>query len=128
MKNLHPVLTVIMGGLFIFCSCNKEKKNPLFGDYNTVYIHVNFPANDSSIIYDQIISVSYFTDDQIKAGDWYLYKSNGLENYYTGGDMYVNTSWSLQYFPQTDSIEFRWNQYDATSSSETKLWKGIKIK
>ena len=109
----------------IYSACNKEKKNPAFGDYETVYTEISIPAYDTFTLYEQPIHISYFYKEQIKVEDYVMYQSN-LENYYTGGDVYKNTNWTLQYFPSNDSIEFRWNQYAVPGSSVLKTWNGIK--
>jgi hypothetical protein len=112
--------------LLISLSCNKEKKNPLFGDYNTIYTQIIYPNADTGTVQNQLVSVSYFTNDQIVVNDYYMYQS-GNGNYYTGGDVNTDRNWSLQYFPEEDSIEFRWNQYNSVAASTSRYWRGRKV-
>jgi hypothetical protein len=125
MKGFFCAPMLLMALTIICSSCNKEKKNPVFGDYKTVYRQVLIPASDTVYLYDQKINISYFYEEQIKVKDYVMYKST-YANYYTGGDVYKNTNWSLQYFPENDSIELRWNQYDITTSSILKTWNGVR--
>ena len=124
MKQLFYFTALI--GFLINCSCNKGENNPVFGEYNTLYTQIIYPGADTGTLRDQHVSVSYFAEGQIKVNDYYMYQG-GNGNYFSGGNTSTNVNWSLQYFPERDSIEFRWNQYNILGTSTSRYWRGTKV-